>query len=418
MWRKMGCSSAMPLPPRMSRPMRAQSKAIQTLLRFAIKIWQGFTLPAFVGTNRRLLIWAGRGWWLGWKRRRRSWQFCRSGALRRQRVVSVPGGDQQTRPLHAHFDVAIIARRLLRRDIAQRVLVAGLRGDGSVSAFNGLARVRVDHVSTGGVGVLGKNVGIALSRNVQLVELIQAGACRSLDSNGIDRDSIGQQHLQYLGIAGAAAVLVAITDDEDDLAVAAGLMGEFARRHQDGIVQHMRLARHGRYGTNSRIDRLAVDGRARERTSHDRRSGILPLQIANALQRQLQSLRITEVRLLVDGVAVGEYRDFVEGAERTVERRIGLGDFLEDVFRDAEVDHHCRRERKRIAGEKRDCLLDVVLVHAEVRRQQSIDHLAVGIFHRDRYANEVYVDLQLEEFVEIVARRAAGGPCRNRLYAL
>src|SRR5664280_1241832 len=33
MWRKMGYSSAMPFAPRMSRPMRAHSRAIQTLLR-------------------------------------------------------------------------------------------------------------------------------------------------------------------------------------------------------------------------------------------------------------------------------------------------------------------------------------------------------------------------------------------------
>ena len=36
----------MPLPPRMSRPRRAHSSAIQTLLRLAIEMCHGFALPA------------------------------------------------------------------------------------------------------------------------------------------------------------------------------------------------------------------------------------------------------------------------------------------------------------------------------------------------------------------------------------
>src|SRR5258708_1264234 len=44
MWRKMGYSSATPLAPRMSRAMRAHSRAIQTLFRLAMEMCCGAAL--------------------------------------------------------------------------------------------------------------------------------------------------------------------------------------------------------------------------------------------------------------------------------------------------------------------------------------------------------------------------------------
>ena len=130
---------------------------------------------------------------------------------------------------------------MLRSVVAQRVLVAGFQGDALIGALDRFLGELVQHVAAGGVGVARQDVAVAEAGNARLRDLVidRHGGC--VHADGIDRDFVGQQHLQHLGIAGAAAVLLAVADDEDDLAVLAGTVGQFLRRRQDGIVQHVIL---------------------------------------------------------------------------------------------------------------------------------------------------------------------------------
>ena len=96
-----------------------------------------------------------------------------------------------------------------------------------VGAFDRLLRELVQHVAAGRIGVSGQNVAVTIARNAQLSPPAVEGHGCGVHANGVNRDLVCQQHLQYLGIAGAAAVFLSVADHEDDLAVlrAAGAPG-------------------------------------------------------------------------------------------------------------------------------------------------------------------------------------------------
>src|SRR5271157_5225338 len=85
--------------------------------------------------------------------------------LRRQRIVPVLGEDLQTGPLHAHLDVAEGTGGLLRRVVAQGVLITSFHGYPLISALDRLFGDLVQNIAAGRIGVPRKDVAVAEAGN-------------------------------------------------------------------------------------------------------------------------------------------------------------------------------------------------------------------------------------------------------------
>ena len=115
----------------------------------------------------------------------------------------------------------------------------------------------VQHVAAGRIGVSRQDVAVPEARNPRLLDLAVQRHGGIAHADRIDRDFVRQQHLQHLGIAGAAAKLLAVADDEDDLAVLPRTVRQVLSGHQYRVIEHVRFFRWSQHRIGSHR-RLAV----------------------------------------------------------------------------------------------------------------------------------------------------------------
>src|SRR5882672_11420061 len=108
---------------------------------------------------------------------------------------------------------------------------------------------------------------------MNLLQLAIARKSRAFHANGVHDHILGEQNLERVGIAGAAADLASIADDENNLPARAIAFREIARRQQDSIVDDVGFFWRRNYGLHLRIHRTPVDDRTlwSQRPTRDRR---------------------------------------------------------------------------------------------------------------------------------------------------
>src|ERR1019366_7897223 len=146
--------------------------------------------------------------------------------------------------------------------------------------------------------------------------------------------------------------------------------------------------------------------------------GLLAALILDPLQSNLHVRRVAEIRTLVDRIAIGKYRHFVEGAKRSAQGGEGLVHLLQRQVRHALVNDQRGRKRERIAGKELDLLLGAIFVDAEVALQQPIHQLAFVVLHRDWNGDETDRALQAKQFLATAFPGVGSAAGRHRLDSL
>src|SRR6516165_10759814 len=127
-------------------------------------------------------------------------------------------GALATRTADPDFDLATSIDRGRAGDISQGVLVAGIAEQALIDAFNILLGVFREHFAGGSAHILGHDVAISLTGNVQLLEAAVSGNGRGTHVDTVNDDVVRKQNLQHRVVLGVTAIFAAIRDHEDDLA--------------------------------------------------------------------------------------------------------------------------------------------------------------------------------------------------------
>src|SRR5712691_11576520 len=119
--------------------------------------------------------------------------------------------------MDAHINRAIAIGYGGASGVPKRVLVAGFLGQTRVSLLDGVFAELRENLAAGCRNIPGQNVAIAHAGDVNVVERIVAGNRRSIYGNSVYRNFVREQNLEHIAIAGIAALLAAIADNEEDL---------------------------------------------------------------------------------------------------------------------------------------------------------------------------------------------------------
>src|SRR5436305_13875652 len=92
--------------------------------------------------------------------------------MRRQRIVAGLGVHLEPRPMHPHFDGAVITAYGCASFVAEGVLIARLRGKPAVGPLNGIFSEFGKHLARRRRYILAQDVAISESRNPQASELL------------------------------------------------------------------------------------------------------------------------------------------------------------------------------------------------------------------------------------------------------
>ena len=186
-----------------------------------------------------------------------------------------------------------------------------------IRAFDRFLGEFVQHIAAGCVGVIRQNVAVAEARDARFGDFVVHRHRRCIDADAINRDTVRQQDLQHLRVTGAAAVFLAIADDEDDLAAGRRSDAPVPARPSESRRSAHEIRASGVMTWIRAGNRLAVGLRARaERTADHRRTRVCAALVLQTLQSQRHAGRVAEILALVHRVAVGEHGDFIEGSKR------------------------------------------------------------------------------------------------------
>src|SRR5450631_773679 len=265
----------------------------------------------------------------GFKCLARSNRSSRRRQHRRQRIISVLGIHLHVRTPHPHFDLPVSANALLGR-ITQGVLIARVSDRPGVGALDvPLRQLAVYRSSSGCRDVFRQNVAVAHQsprlRQVDPLQPVVYRDRRAFHSHSVHGDVLRQQHLQRIGVAGGRALLPSIAYDEDDLPPGAVTLGKITRRQQDRVIHYARdFWRRANRGHRRSANRETIDHRSLwpERPARHRRSIICSAVPFDLVQSHGQLLPDDGVvGHLADRAAIGVESNFIELAERSLQRR-------------------------------------------------------------------------------------------------
>src|SRR5215472_381434 len=274
-------------------------------------------------------------------------------------VVALAGANVEALAADPDLHQVVILRAVVApRVVTQRVLVAGLFGHAGVEFLKRVALHRVVHVAAG-------VVRIGLQAREFAFEVAAAHA------DAVDRDVIAKQlfHRIVVGVSVGFAI-VAIGDQEDDLAAVAAAVFQQLRRLINGVVQSFggSRAENDRAAGSRRCARtgyrLPVDGRtAREYAARGGRGRRSPA-IVDARAAQFGQQLVLVVRESFAGVKVGVKaadERFVVDAQTGDDGREARFHLPGILGFEVIVEQNDGGERKRLGGKILQALLHVVV---------------------------------------------------------